>query len=481
MFPTQWITGRERLATRPGLTSTGITIGTPFGSSEATWVNSGTTYRGCAIAHSGGTRLFYTSSSVVTTFGGGDFITDDLGTDFSDCAVYLQNLVQTEAGSAAVYRALSGSAGSGTTVAGSPGTAPNDCGLCETHGDRIYFGGSTTTPHILFTPRIGTLVDFDYAETDESAAWTNSGTGDGKISEPITALKSHTRDCLIVGCTDSMYVLRGNPTAGGQVETLSHQVGPLMNAAWDHDGQGNLWILTRDGFYVMPPGCGAFPQPVSADVIPIEIRSIDPGIGDHVSVCFDMKFRGIHIYVDYASGTDAHWFYDLQSGGFWPMSFASTLRLGVGLKSAATSAKSALLAINTSGGIYQFDTGTTAASEAFSSYEVRGPFMLGPGLQEGKLYDCWGVLAENSGTCVATFYVGDSEASAYAKYVAGTPTFTCGNWTRDTSPVRLMQHRQHIQASGRAAYVKIASVSNSNFCCEEVGVTTGARMPRRVN
>lgn len=464
VVPFDPLTGRQRISTRPGITATGATIGTPYAWAEATYVNSGTK-RGVAVTTSTGTWIS-TSGSAWT-----EFITTNPGTDFASCAVYQQMLYQAAGGASTRVQDLTGSAGAGTAIdtIETAGNAPTNCGIVQTSMGRLWLAGDTSNPHRLYSPRQGTPTDWDYAPAvpDQAMAWASGGTN-GHIGAPITALIDHGTHCLGIGCQDSMYFINGNPTAGGRLFKTASMVGPLMQSAHCKDGRNNTWFLSRKGLGYIPAGCPSEnfePTMVSEDLLPADLLAIAPESGDHVSIEFDLRFNGLHIYVDYFSGNDVAYFYDFRTGGFWPMSFAAgTMRLGAVLKSAMSATKSSLLMLLADGTVYQFDTGS---SESVDSNIVYNPISLGDASSEGMLIDLTGTLAENSGSVAATVYVGDSEQETTVAAIAGaSPSFTCDAWTRDASPARSTQYWQHPRQSGRCFCLRLDDVASADWSLE---------------
>lgn len=446
VWPTDQANGRGRIGTRPGLTAFASNpTGTPYNWCYANWHNSGlkvgvglTTANGCFV---------WNGSAWV------EHITTAPGTDFSTPCVIGQTLIMARGGGTTLYQTLTAGAGTGTALGSHPsvaGTPPTDCGLAINHGSRLILGGDTTDQQILYLSRSGNaFYDFDYPQTDAAAAVALA------FKEPITALASHTRDCLLVGMTDSLDVVRGTETGAMLIETISHEVGPLMQAAWCHDSQGTLWMLTRDGLYTMAPGCGDSLKSISREIIPDELLAIDPGAGDHVSVCYDQRWRGLHIYVDYASGTDVHYFFDLQIGGFWPMSFGATLRLAVPIKRSMTAAKSGMIALDVNSNAYQFDRGST---EAVDSHLAYGPVKLSDQGFYGILVDLTARLSSGSGDVAYEIYSGHSPEEAHAAMVAGTPVAFSGTWT-----IEGLSYHEQPMVGDECVFIKLLDVDNSDW------------------
>jgi len=487
-WPYQWSTGRARGGTRLGIDQLGSSTpgSAPRNWSPVTWTASNVTYRGVAVACAGGAYISTTGSFT-------EAITTAAASDFCSCTTFNNDLYFARFGELALVRTLtSPGTGAGTTVDAdwsegfeetpgsgvNGGTPPNDCGLVCVHQNRLVFAGSQASPQILFMSRAGYPKDWDTTKEDQGAAWATSSGESGKIGEPITALIPHTHGCLLIGCTDSMYVVRGNPTASNAVDMLVSNIGPLSQAAWCKTTNGWTYMLTRDGLYRFPPGCpqGA-PEPVSRKNLPEELVAIDPGtLGTYVSIAYDPRWMGIHIYVNRSGDNNTYYFYDIVNEGFWPMTFSQTMRLAVTHPVLATTTDSALLAITSGGSSYQF---TTDSSESIASHCVYGPILLAPQGMEGLLNEVIAVLAENSSAVSWKLYVADSAAEAYALVNADTASFTGTNWA--VSGSRFLQYVQTPLRRGQCCYLKIyASGSTARISVEEIELKSLEAGPRRV-
>ena len=464
VWPTNWDTGRETGGSRPGLTAFGSSLANaPYGWTEANWLNN----TGVAVVHAGGTHV------ATATLGWTEKISTAVASADASCTVYLQHLYQAASGQDTRWMDLDLTSTTGTVLAASAdnGTAPFDCAIVQTWGDRLVLSGDPLFPQVIYMSRVGEPLDWDYADVDAGGAWANNGATAGKMGENITSLIPHNRDCLLVGSQDALYAVRGNPKGGGQIYSLSNSVGPLGQNAWCKTANDFTVMMTRDGLYSMRPGCGEPPVSMSREALPDELLAIDPYAGDRVSIAYDARFRGIHIYVNYNSGTDVHYFYDTQNKGFWPMSFDVTKALAVNLKSAASTTKSGLLAIDTTGVASQFDTASFESQVAEVAY---GPIPLGTPHTEGILTEIAVVLAAGSEDVSLSAYEGDSYTAAYA-----------GGELFSTLTVPLtgdgLQHVQNPMVRGTNLYLILAADRNSGtWSAEEINLTIRAAGKRRV-
>ena len=482
IWPTQWATGRERGGTRPGLRGAGpISFSSPLNWSEATWQSgTGTTgiRRGVAVASRWGVKVSYFAgldfNSEDTTFTSTDPFTG-ANSDFASCTVYLQHIFFAIGGRelGVKVKPLPGLPTSVTTwdgdleaIEGVVGEPPKRCGIAQTWGDRLVLAGDTENPHVVYMCRVGNPIDWDYSAVDAGAAWANSGGEDGKIGEPITSLIPHNRDCLLVGCTDSLYVVRGNPKLQGQKYQLSQTVGPLMQSAWCKSADDSTWIFTRDGLYVMRPGCGEPPIAVSREMLPEDLTAIDPArTTDFASIGYDTRWRGIHIYAN-RDGTDLNYFYDIQSGGFWPMSFSDTPRLAVNFKSLSSINRSGLVMVTSQGYSRQFDKTRPCEKPAYLWY---GPFALGDPFTEGILLEVASVLGSQTdnpddtdpfrGYVKWEVHAGESPEQAYKN----GQVFKGTEWKREG-----LNYTQNPAIRGTTCYIKVFNDAYRAWTIEEI-------------
>ena len=476
IWPTQWSTGRERGGTRPGLSPITVSVAdrNPLNWCDATWENNETAFRGVATVSRIGYRVSFSSGGNTYNKAEGRLGTND----FRSCSVYLQHLFIASGGRKGITVVkLSESAsdldiqnplksaeifdddGESFTTKIYKGTPPEKCGLVQTWGDRLVFAGDTAHPHIVYMCRIGAPDDWDYSKNDASAAWANSGGEDGKIGEPITALIPHNRDCLIIGCTDSMYIFRGNPRLNGQKYQLTSVIGPVMQSAWCKAGDDSTFFMSRDGLYMIRPGCGEPPVQVSGEIIPKDLKSIDPGSGDWVSIAYDTQWRGVHIYARRGS-QDIAYFFDIQSGGFWPMTFSSHPRLAINYKSLTSEDKSGLVIVSSGGTSKQFSSAVPCEKDAYLYY---GPFALGDPFTEGLVTEIASVLAGNSGNVKWSLHAGDSPELALAD---PTP-FEGMTWKEQG-----LNYNQNPMRRGTTCYIKVYGDAGVQWAIEEIMMQT---------
>lgn len=358
--------GRSALAVRPGFAT--YASGYPETQSAnliaSLNVAKGTEYLFAAAAGS----LYKFTADVPAAVGSG--VTTGRNVQWT---VYLQDLFIANDGTPKVYKNTPNTFGNWTA---SVGSVPSNCRLTCTWGDRVVLAGAPSAPHVWRMSREGNPYDWLFAEEDDGSPISNAEVNDGRLSDPITALIPHNRQCIIFGTPNSLSVLRGNPAAGGQHEWIAHVVGPICATAWCKTPSDWTYILTRDGLYRMAPGCGSNPEPVSSKVIPESLRAID-GLTSLVHLCYDVLFHGIHIYVTNATTgnvTDAWWF-DLEFEGFWPITSPGNALFATHRHDPIETADQSGVLIATSSGLRRLDRTQPLGGSRFA-FAYIGPFGL---------------------------------------------------------------------------------------------------------
>jgi hypothetical protein len=182
-----------------------------------------------------------------------------------------------------------------SNLTASKGTIPLNCNVVASWRGRLVLADGDDPSQIFFS-RIGDPTDWDYTAKDNASAVMLSTSHAGITPQPVRALIPNTDDCMIIGCDQSIWVMRGDPKTGGTVENLSDEIGILDSKAWCKTPDSSLVVMTQDGVYWMPPGCGSPFTSVSREVMPKELRGLDR-TKYAVSMCYDQPSRMIFLFV----------------------------------------------------------------------------------------------------------------------------------------------------------------------------------------
>ena len=339
------------------------------------------------------------------------------------------------------------------------GIAPSNCTIVSSWRGRLMCV-EKSDPYNIKMSRVFNPKDWDYNQTDVARAIQGNFTYAGGVGEPITAIIPFHQNCLIIGCKNSVWSLNGDPGSGGSAKRVDHEIGILDSRAWCVIRGGYLLMMTKDGLYLMPPGCGVPPTSVSREVLPTELLNINTETHE-VSMAYDLKFRGVHLFV-YNGTNTAHWFIDVHTkatgntfaAAFWPVAYSANhspatchSRSGYsGTDSPVVFGSKDGYIRNSQIGLDQ-DDGTTIASHI-----VFGPFALGStgGEIEGKLSSISAVLGRNSGSVTWSVHVGQTAEDA-----VNASARESGTWTGFTDAG--LQYKAHPRARGAFACIKISS------------------------
>jgi hypothetical protein len=461
---------RQRCAVRPGLASF-ATVASSNSVRCLAQVNVATqqTYTRGLFAISNG--LLYRYSGGGFTNEGGTFSTDRLIV----AAPYLQKLYIARSGARpSVYDCVGDTLGD---IAISPGSASalDSCTIVVSAFDRLWWSGNPSVPHGYYASRVGTPLDyeFDLDSTDVTQAINGTTLDGGNIGEKITALMPHSRECLLLGGSDSVHIIRGDPMQGGRMAQLSDVVGPLGQSSWCKTADGSTVMLSRNGLYVMPDGCGAPFQRLSQSKIPDSLMGIDPATYTAL-LSYDARFGGVHIYTTETAGASSGrqaWWLDWENGGFWPMELTTTEQPHSIIKFDPLDGAdvSGVLLGGSGGGVRRLDRTTTGA--VASGYLYIGPIKISPTpFHKGNIQKMRVTFGANTNDTTGTVavYCAESGEAAYTAAVAGTAArkfgLTVGNLQNN--------HVCHPRVGGHAAVIKIALTDATKYwSLEEIALT----------
>lgn len=344
------------------------------------------------------------------------------------------------------------------------GVMPNKGYLGKLYRGRAVLSGNPEAPFQWYMTRQSHLFDFAYGANDSQSAVAGTNSDAGEVGDYVRALIPYKDDYLIFGCASSMWVMRGDPTAGGSLDEISLTTGIFGSRAYAWDDKDNLYFFGTGGFYVIPSGLGP-PVNLSAEVLPSIVS--DLGIQEstqRVSLAYDRINLGIKIAVTtLADGTNLNYWYDIRTGGFFPETYPEeTAVYSIIYYASDTVAHRALLVGGKDGYIRNElttakDDDIGATDEAIASYVTLGPIKLGPNEDvEGKIMSMTFTTATGTDSLAYSVYVGDSaeqvldqEAAASTPHLTGTvPT-----------PNRISKIR--IKCRGIYALVKIENITAS--------------------
>jgi len=205
------------------------------------------------------------------------------------------------------------------------GTLPPETRFAGTYRGRIVLARDPSGAANWFMSRQGNAFDWDFGANPESTAAV-AGNSSGKWGQPsdgITALIPYSDDLMIFGAASSIWMLEGDPGAGGRIQNVSYKTGIIGPRAWCYTDTGELYFLGSGGLYRMPRGTRD-PQLVSGRRLTRLLDRVNTNT-TFVQLAFDSFKQWIMIFLtptdDVTPGV--HVIYDTVTDAFWPMRFAN--------------------------------------------------------------------------------------------------------------------------------------------------------------
>lgn len=201
----------------------------------------------------------------------------------------------------------------------SAGKIPPRARLINVWRGRIVLARATDDPQNWHMSAIGDPFDWDQFPRVPSAAQAISGNNApaGQLPDIVNSLIPYDDDFLFFGGDHSIWILRGDPMAGGQLDLVSDITGTSFGRPWCKDPTGRIFFFgSRGGLYTLSPGGGL--ERISERRIERRLQDVD--LSTHfVRMAWDWRQEGLAIYqIPFGStGVVKHWFFDTKSGGFW--------------------------------------------------------------------------------------------------------------------------------------------------------------------
>lgn len=204
------------------------------------------------------------------------------------------------------------------------GSMPNKAYLGCLYRGRCVLAGDPDNPYTWYMSRQANPWDWAYAANDAQSPVAGSNADAGQLGDIITALIPYRDDYLIFGCSSSMWVMRGDPAAGGAINCLSTSIGIFGAGSWCWGDGERLYFWGNRGLCAIDLGPTA-PASLSDTILPNINKDWGLDWNQHtVNMVFDKQRGGILINkVLLADGTNECLWFDLKTQGFFPESYSS--------------------------------------------------------------------------------------------------------------------------------------------------------------
>jgi len=256
---------------------------------------------------------------------------------------------------------------------------------------------------------VGDPLDWDYSPDTTSATQAVAGNASdaGQIGDVVTCLIPYSDDLLVIGGGHTLWIMRGDPAAGGNIDSISYQTGIAGPDAYTWDPQGTLYFFGSGTLWRMT-SANAPPEPLSQGKLDETFRDIDVGLY-RVQLSWDDDAKGVHVFLtphnQPSEGPDHYW-WDARTEGFWQDKYPAVVGpTAVLMYNADNPNNQALLAGGWDGYIRYFDPGlTTDDGTVITSYVDYPPVALGGTMANARLIELVPILAANSDPVLLTVY-----------------------------------------------------------------------------
>jgi len=327
------------------------------------------------------------------------------------------------------------------------GTMPTSSSIIGLYRGRLVFNDDNR-PHAWYMTAVENpfKVKYDYDTDGDLSAVNHSNTIVGKVGDIITAIIPYKDDLLIWGCTNSIWILVGDPMGSGQNARITDKTGIWGSRAWCIDDKSNLYFLGEDGIYKMPVSQSySPPQNISKLVLPNLISDLDLDKSLHrIVLSFDPIKYGIHICKTLLSGgTNTNYWFDLMTGGFYKEDYPASCGVFSAYYYPATDdTYKKYLVGGQDGYIREFDNSTkndatTSSTSAIDSYCAMVGSMSENEDREGKMTWFAGITAggasggdfSDSDSVGYSLFTGDDAETVLEDIKDGATAFTTGTWS----------------------------------------------------
>ena len=350
------------------------------------------------------------------------------------------------------------------------GSLPANANLGAHYRGRIVLAGDTTAPNMWYMSRQGDYTDFLYGANDAQSAVAGGDAEAAQAGDIITCLAVYQDDFLVIGGAHTVELMRGDPAAGGTLDTILSTDGIFGPDSYAFDADGNMYFVGTLGVYRMQRG-GSIPSPLTPGRLPDFMKGISRET-HRIVMGYDNRRHGMLIGITKISdGTGTHWWYDLRTDGFFPETYIDGLGPYSMLFYDADDEDFRQLVLGCGDGyIRYFDSDEKADEDAggtpraINSKALLGPLDLSAGGGRGKINKLQVITGSNSDSAVFNIYVADSAEELLDDVQAATTAIHSGTISGGGR-----QYTIHAKARGAALAIHLTNAAiSTSFAIEKI-------------
>ncbi|RKY08366.1 MAG: hypothetical protein DRP65_09200 [Planctomycetota bacterium] len=301
------------------------------------------------------------------------------------------------------------------------GALPDQATLgCNWRG-RIILSGDKDYPHQWYMSRQRNPWDFNYIANDAGSPIAGGNGEMGEVGDVVVAVIAYSRDYLIFGCANSLWVMAGDPAENGSLYEFYSTGGILSADSWCRDKNRNLYILSTVGLLRIAPNFQSIENLTESSYPEFVDGLAYNGASHKLLMGYDRKRHGIQIIrTTLVSGANSCWWYDLRTEGLFPDSYPDACGAFSLFDYEAVDPTYQGLLYGCNDGYIRYadddakDDDAGDSDVAIDSYITFGPLKLGKEGQESTITSIIGITTGGgSGGTIA-----DSNALTYSAWTA---------------------------------------------------------------
>ncbi len=195
---------------------------------------------------------------------------------------------------------------------------------------RTVMWGMPSDPQNWFMSAVNNPLNFDYspATTSQTQAVAGNNSDAGLLGDILNCCAPYSDDLMFMGGDHTLWVMRGDPAAGGVIDNISYQTGIVGPDAFAWDPEGNFYFLGSEKLWRIPAGSSA-PEPMSRGRLDSTFSSLNLKTST-VHMIWDIIEQGLHVFIvpsaQAASGSEpTHIFWDTRTDSFWKDKYPSAM------------------------------------------------------------------------------------------------------------------------------------------------------------
>lgn len=196
------------------------------------------------------------------------------------------------------------------------------CRYMTLYRGRMVLWGLETDLQNWFMSAVGDPNDWDYgpATTSQTQAIAGHNADAGKLGDVLNCCAPYSDDLMFMGGDHTLWIMRGDPAAGGVIDNISYQTGIVGPRAFAWDEEGNFYFQGAGQLWRIPAGTTS-PESISRSRMDDTFATIDY-ITHEVRLVWDSEHQGLHILfmptLQPSAGSEpTHIFWDRRTDSFW--------------------------------------------------------------------------------------------------------------------------------------------------------------------